>query len=155
MQTASRTSRHARISGDCPVCQYPLQGLALTKRPCGHLLCSPCYLDGVIRSGEDADFNVDRCEQCREAAFTKTRHGSTLMEHFSSSKALVVAPATSKKDASRVVSRASSWTKRARAGSAGPAGTGGWRNDIHLIHLPKHIPRYLNWKGVMMDSCGG
>ena len=32
---------------------------------------------------------------------------------------------------------------------------GAWRNDIHLIHLPKHIPRYFNWKGVMMDSCGG
>jgi hypothetical protein len=100
----SRISRHARISGDCPVCLYPLQGRNITKRPCEHMLCTPCYLDGVSMGFKDSSFNADACEQCRITAFTKTRAGSTLMEHFTASKQLMVATATAtlkRKDAPR------------------------------------------------------
>ena len=103
MSTA-RISRHARISGDCPVCLYPLQGRNITKRPCEHMLCTPCYLDGVSMGFKDSSFNADACEQCRNTAFTKTRAGSTLMEHFTASKQLMVATATAtlkRKDAPR------------------------------------------------------
>ena len=71
---------------------------------------------------KDSSFNADACEQCRYTPCTKTRHGSTLMEHFTSSKQLVVAPVpaarTEKrgKDASRPRSVGPS------AGSAGDAG---------------------------------
>ena len=96
----SHLSRHARVSGVCPVCQYPLQGRALTKRPCDHLLCSPCYIMAREQGYRDATFNPDACEQCRSTPCTKIRKGSTLMEHYSSSKALVIAPSTlAKKDA--------------------------------------------------------
>ena len=100
----SRISRHARISGDCPVCLYPLQGRNITKRPCEHMLCTPCYLDGVSMGFKDSSFNADACEQCRNTPCTMTRHGSTLMEHFTSSKQLMVATATTtlkRKDAPR------------------------------------------------------
>ena len=96
MSTA-RISRHARISGDCPVCLYPLQGRNITKRPCEHMLCTPCYLEGVAMGFKDASFNPDACEQCRKTPFTKTRAGSTLItsSSFTSSKQLM---ATSRKE---------------------------------------------------------
>ena len=97
----SHVSRHARVSGDCPVCLFPLQGRALTKRPCGHLLCSPCFLDARERGYCDANFNADRCELCRNEVVTKTRTGGSLMEHFPSSKQLVVTPTTKPSDKPR------------------------------------------------------
>ena len=112
----SRISRHARISGDCPVCLYPLQGRNITKRPCEHMLCTPCYLDGVSMGFKDSSFNADACEQCRITAFTKTRAGSTLMEHFTASKQLAVA--TAKPRAQGPTSR-----QGPSAGSPGDAGT--------------------------------
>ena len=119
----SRISRHARIFGDCPVCLYPLQGRNITKRPCQHMLCTPCYLDGVSMGFKDSSFNADACEQCRNTPCTMTRHGSTLMEHFTSSKQLMVATATQKAPAkSRGPRRV---PEGPRAGSAGSAGTGG------------------------------
>ena len=89
----ARFSRHARIAGDCPVCLYPLQGRNITKRPCEHMLCTPCYLDGVSMGFTDSSFNPDACAVCRDTICSKTRHGGTLMEHFPASKA-TVAPAT-------------------------------------------------------------
>ena len=101
MSTA-RISRHARISGDCPVCLYPLQGRNITKRPCEHMLCTPCYLDGVSMSFTDSSFNPDACAVCRDTVCSKTRHGGTIMEHFPASKATVaLAVATSRKDESQ------------------------------------------------------
>ena len=111
MQTATRISRYARIPGDCPVCQYSLQGRNITKRPCQHMLCTPCYLDGVQLGLKDSSFNADACEQCRNTPCTMTRHGSTLMEHFTSSKfTKQLAVATSRKDESQGRRRASSKT---------------------------------------------
>ena len=78
MQTTTRFSRHARIPGDCPVCLYPLQGRNITQRPCQHMLCTPCYHDGVQLGSKDSSFNPDACEQCRDTPCTMTRHGSTL-----------------------------------------------------------------------------
>ena len=45
-----------------------------------------CYLDGVQLGLKDPSFNADACEQCRNTPCTKARHGSTLMEHSTSSK---------------------------------------------------------------------
>ena len=89
----TRISRHARIPGDCPVCLYPLQGRNITKRPCQHMLCTPCYHDGVQLGSKDSSFNPDACEQCRDTPCTKTRIGSTLMEHYQTSKQLSFTPA--------------------------------------------------------------
>ena len=90
MQTATltRISRHARIPGDFPVCLYPLQGRNVTKRHCQHMLCTPCYLDGVQLELmiKDSSFNANACEQCRNTPCTKTHHDSTLMEHSTSPK---------------------------------------------------------------------
>ena len=98
----TRFSRHARIPGDCPVCLYPLQGRNITQRPCQHMLCTPCYHDGVQLGLKDSSFNPDACEQCRNTPCTMTRHGSTLMEHFASSKfTKQLAVATSRKDESQ------------------------------------------------------
>ena len=115
---ASRISRHARIPGDCPVCLYPLQGRNITKRPCRHMLCTPCYLDGVALGFKDASYNPDACEQCRSTPVTKTRAGSTLINSFTSSKQLMVAPvpATSRKKRGKNASR-----PRSLGPSAGPA----------------------------------
>ena len=119
----SRISRHARIPGDCPVCLYPLQGRNITKRPCEHMLYTPCYLDGVSMGFKDSSFNADACEQCRNAPVTKARHGSTLITSFTSSKQLMVATATSQKAPAK--SRGPRRVPEGRAGSAGSAGTGG------------------------------
>jgi hypothetical protein len=87
------------------------------------MLCTPCYLDGVAMGFKDSSFNADACEQCRKTPCTMTRHGSTLMEHFTSSKELMVATATQKAPAkSRGPRRV---PEGPRAGSAGSAGTGG------------------------------
>ena len=121
MSTA-RISRHARISGDCPVCLYPLQGRNITKRPCEHMLCTPCYLEGVAMGFKDSSFNPDACEQCRKTPCTKTRAGSTLITSFTSSKQLMVAPvpATSRKERGKDSSRPRSVGPS--ASSAGDAG---------------------------------
>jgi hypothetical protein len=122
MQTASRISRHSFISGDCSICMDPLKG-PVARRACGHVIHTQCYFDKMTIAGADASVNVDACEICRAEVCSKTRHGSTLVEHFSSSKALVTAPATlAKKDAPRRPRRE---TEGPRAGSAGSAGTGG------------------------------
>ena len=65
---------------------------------------------------KDSSFNADVCEQCRITAFTKTRAGSTLMEHFTASKQLAVA--TAKPRAQGPTSR-----QGPSAGSSGDAGT--------------------------------
>ena len=118
----TRFSRHARIPGDCPVCLYPLQGRNITQRPCQHMLCTPCYHDGVQLGSKDSSFNPDACEQCRDTPCTKTRIGATLITSFPSSKQLIVALKTSQKDAPRRPRRE---PEGPRAGSAGSAGTGG------------------------------
>ena len=118
----SRISRHARISGDCPVCLYPLQGRNITKRPCEHMLCTPCYLDGVSMGFRDATFNPDACEQCRNTPVTKTRAGSTLITTFTSSKQLIMVSTAKAPAKSRGPRRV---PEGPRAGFAGSAGTGG------------------------------
>ena len=87
--------------GDCPVCLYPLQGRNITKRPCEHMLCTPCYLDGVRLGGKDSPFNRDACEQCRDTPYTKTRHGSSLLHHFQASKQRVASTSKRKGDEPR------------------------------------------------------
>ena len=120
----SHVSRHARVSGVCPVCQYPLQGRALTKRPCGHLLCSPCFLDAREQGYNDASFNADACEQCRNTPCTKTRHGSTLIEHFAPSKALAIADVALATTAKKVPPRGLTQGKVGPRGQpTGPTGT--------------------------------
>ena len=100
----------------------PLKG-PVARRACGHVIHTQCYFDKMTIAGTDASVNVDACEICRAEVCSKTRHGSTLVEHFSSSKALVTAPATlAKKDAPRRPRRE---PEGPRAGSAGSAGTGG------------------------------
>ena len=120
----SRISRHARIPGDCPVCLYPLQGRNITKRPCQHMLCTPCYLDGVQLGLKDSSFNADACEQCRNTPCTMTRHGSTLLEHFTSSKQLqlMVAPVPAARTKKRGRDSSRPRSVRPSAGSAGDAG---------------------------------
>ena len=124
----TRFSRHARIPGDCPVCLYPLQGRNITQRPCQHMLCTPCYHDGVQLGSKDSSFNPDACEQCRDTPCTKTRIGATLITSFPSSKQLFVE--TSKKDAPRRPRREPDGP---RAGSAGSAGTGGHGKSERLV----------------------
>ena len=123
-------SRHARIAGDCSICQYPLQGRHITVRPCNHMVCTPCYHEGVRIGLEDASYNPDACEQCRSTPCTKTRHGATLITSFPSSKQLVVALKTSQKDAPRRPRREPDGP---RAGSAGSAGTGGHGKSERLV----------------------
>ena len=129
----TRFSRHARIPGDCPVCLYPLQGRNITQRPCQHMLCTPCYHDGVQLGLKDSSFNADACEQCRNTPCTKTRIGATLITSFPSSKQLFVE--TSKKDAPRRPRREPDGP---RAGSAGSAGTGGHGKSERLVKRKAH-----------------
>ena len=119
-------SRHARIAGDCSICLYPLQGRHITVRPCDHMVCTPCYHEGVRIGLEDASYNPDACEQCRSTPCTKTRHGATLITSFPSSKQLVVALKTSQKDAPRRPRREPEGPRAGLPlGLAGSAGTGG------------------------------
>jgi hypothetical protein len=120
----TQISRHARIDGICPVCLYPLQGRNITQRPCKHRLCTPCYDAGVGIGLHDASFNPDACEHCRDTPCTKTRQGSTLMEHFAPSKALaiVAAPATTKKKKKATPRGPRPRLVGPSAGSAGDAG---------------------------------
>ena len=120
----SRISRQARISGDCPVCLYPLQGRNITKRPCQHMLCTPCYLDGVQLGLKDSSVNADACEQRRNTPCTMTHHGSTLLEHFISSKQLqlMVAPVPAARTKKRGRDSSRPRSVRPSAGSAGDAG---------------------------------
>ena len=90
-------SRHARIAGDCSICLYPLQGRHITVRPCDHMVCTPCYHEGVRIGLTDSSFNPDACEQCRSTPCTKTRHGSSLITSFLSSKQLVASTAVATK----------------------------------------------------------
>ena len=126
-------SRHARIAGDCSICQYPLQGRHITVRPCDHMVCTPCYHEGVRIGLADASYNPDACEQCRSTPCTKTRHGATLITSFPSSKQLIVE--TSKKDAPRRPRREPDGP---RAGSAGSAGTGGHGKSERLVKRKAH-----------------
>ena len=72
---------------------------------------------------KDSSFNPDSCAVCRETVCSKTRHGATLTEHFTSSKA-TVAPTTALRTLKR---KSAPQGPRPRslgpsAGSAGDAG---------------------------------
>ena len=70
------------LNADCPVCLEPLACVAVSKHPCGHLLCTSCFELGSSLAEKDATVDMSTCVQCRHKSYVRTRNGSSLIEHL-------------------------------------------------------------------------